>query len=65
MIFQANLEGKPIKPADPEEPWKSLGCCEACYNAEGERCKCRCGGAFHGLGRVNKHNGDAKQKEED
>lgn len=35
---------------DVEEPWKGI-CCEACWNAQGERCRCRCGGLYHGLGR--------------
>lgn len=26
------------------------GCCVKCYYAKGKPCRCRCGGAFHGLG---------------
>lgn len=28
-------------------------CCEACYNAIGPDCDCRCHGAYHGLGNLN------------
>ena len=29
-------------------------CCESCYTAQDEVCTCRCHGAFHGLGNLNK-----------
>jgi hypothetical protein len=37
---------------NPDLPPKQA-CDEKCYDAEGERCQCRCGGAYHGLGRLN------------
>jgi len=55
MIFQTNLQGNPITPADTTKPWKSLGCTENCYTAKEKRCTCRCGGAFHGLGNAQNH----------
>lgn len=51
-VAQALLNGKPGISQDPEKPWKGI-CCEACWNAKGKRCRCRCGGAFHGIGRAN------------
>ena len=57
MEFQTNLKGEKAK------PWADA-CCEACYNAEGERCVCRCGGQYHGLGRKkNSETNNAKEKE--
>ena len=29
--------------------WEGV-CCEACWNAEYDRCTCKCGGVFHGQG---------------
>jgi hypothetical protein len=29
-------------------------CCESCYTASEPKCDCRCRGAFHGLGNLNK-----------
>ena len=31
------------------KPWDNI-CCEACWTASQERCVCRCGGEFHGVG---------------
>lgn len=45
-LHQVSLAGKDV------EPWKDI-CCEACWNAEYERCVCRCGGQFHGVGNPN------------
>ena len=28
-------------------------CCEACYKAKEEACRCRCQGRYHGLGNPN------------
>jgi len=28
-------------------------CDERCYDAEGDRCSCCCGGTYHGLGSIN------------
>lgn len=52
MEILTNLEGKPIMPKDTEKPWEGI-CCEACWNAKGKRCRCSCGGAFHGIGYAN------------
>lgn len=41
---------QPKKPEKTEKPWKGI-CCEACWNAEGDRCKCSCGGKYHGTAR--------------
>jgi hypothetical protein len=42
----------PMNPKNPNLPPEHT-CDERCYDAEGERCSCRCGGAYHGLGRLN------------
>jgi hypothetical protein len=51
---QSNLFGQPL-PMNPKN--QSLppdhACDERCFDAEGERCSCKCGGAYHGLGRIN------------
>ena len=36
-------------------------CCDACYYAKEERCVCRCGGKYHGLG-VNKNKNKALEE---
>lgn len=35
---------------DVKKPWADI-CCEACWTAHGEKCTCRCGGLYHGIGR--------------
>ena len=30
-------------------------CCTACYNAEEDKCICKCGGAYHGMGKNKNH----------
>lgn len=35
-------------------PWDGI-CCEACWNAEEEKCTCKCGGANHGRGKTQKY----------
>lgn len=47
---QLNLAGKPVKAS--KKPWAGI-CCKACWNAKGELCRCRCGKANHGKGRVH------------
>ena len=54
MQFQVDLAGN-SKPKDPETPWKGI-CSEQCWTAEGKRCRCSCGGAFHGLGNAHGEN---------
>jgi len=61
MIFQTNLNGETLTPADPAKPWKSLGCTENCYTAKEKRCTCKCGGAFHGLGNAQHYERDGGQ----
>jgi len=39
------------------EPWKGV-CCNSCYNAEHDRCTCRCGGRYHGLGNSKKRDAE-------
>ena len=34
-------------------------CCEPCYTAKEERCVCRCGGRWHGQGRINLEPGES------
>ena len=46
-------EKLPMNELDPERPPEGA-CTERCYDAEEEKCTCRCGGAYHGLGRLNK-----------
>lgn len=36
-----------------DQPWTGV-CCEACWNATGKRCECKCHGVYHGKGRVRK-----------
>lgn len=50
MQLQTDLEGNHLGSQD--QPWKGV-CCSQCWNAEGERCTCKCGGAFHGIGHRN------------
>jgi len=65
MIFQTNLNGETLTPADPAKPWKSLGCTENCYTAKEKRCTCKCGGAFHGLGNAqHEHDGGQTLEQE-
>jgi len=37
-------------------------CSENCYYALEEKCTCKCGGAYHGLGRLNKREEEAKTR---
>jgi len=48
-VFGAKLEV-------PEEKELEKVCCVSCYYAENPECDCKCHGAFHGLGRLNKRN---------
>lgn len=43
MNLQISLRNEPVKPWSDE-------CCEACWFATKERCTCRCGGKYHGVG---------------
>lgn len=36
-----------------EKPYSGI-CCEPCWNAKGKECSCRCGGIFHGEGKVQR-----------
>ena len=47
MIVQTNFVD--TKPPTGSEIVKHL-CCSSCYNALKDRCECRCGGAYHGMG---------------
>lgn len=48
MQLQTDLEGNHLG-TDPQKPWTGI-CSEQCWMAEGKRCRCSCGGAFHGIG---------------
>lgn len=59
MFKQSNLFGDKLPlPKGPKELREV--CCESCFNATEEKCDCRCKGAYHGLGRLNKR--EAGQK---
>ena len=55
MWKQNNLFGEqlPMNKENPELP-PEHACTETCYTATEEKCTCRCGGAYHGLGNHNK-----------
>lgn len=55
MIFQSTIDN------DISDPWNGI-CCEACWNASGERCQCRCGGTYHGAGNPNKQENKISRK---
>ncbi len=42
-----------------EKPWKVLGCCVRCYKAmsDKKKCRCRCHGQHHGLGKKKAEEG--------
>jgi hypothetical protein len=46
---------------------KALSCRQAdrCENAKGPRCRCRCGGACHGIGRISDAEGFRDLPEDD
>lgn len=46
-------EKLPLNESDPERPPEGV-CVESCYMAKEEKCSCRCNGAYHGLGKLNK-----------
>jgi hypothetical protein len=52
MWNQTNLFGEKLNVPGKEE--LSEVCCESCYMAKEEVCVCKCHGAFHGLGNLNK-----------
>ncbi|MGD0645276.1 MAG: hypothetical protein ABSA75_10265 [Candidatus Bathyarchaeia archaeon] len=53
MWNQTNLDGKILElPTELQTV-----CCAECYNAQEPECNCRCHGAYHGLGNLNKKNG--------
>jgi hypothetical protein len=56
MWKQNNLFGEqlPMNEETPDLPPEHI-CTETCYTATEEKCTCRCGGAYHGLGNLNKH----------
>jgi hypothetical protein len=62
MWRQKNLLGDKLELKPGKNPLEGL-CTESCYMAEEEKCTCRCHGAYHGLGRLNKrrHNGDEEE----
>jgi len=55
MWKQSNLFGEqlPMNKNNPDLPPEHI-CTETCYDALGDKCTCRCGGAYHGLGNLNK-----------
>jgi hypothetical protein len=60
MWNQINLFGEKLNiPEDLKDV-----CCEACYNAKEEKCVCRCHGAYHGLGSLNKAKIDPSYEKE-
>ncbi len=59
MWNQTNLDGKILElPTELQSV-----CCEICYNATEEKCDCKCHGAFHGLGNLNKKTETEKMRE--
>lgn len=61
MWKQKNLFGKTLElPTEKDLP---KICCESCYNALEEKCTCKCGGAYHGLGRLNKRAHDPEKRD--
>ena len=71
MMAQSGLFGgfevaaKPLKKKRSAKSIIAGECCKACYMAQEEVCKCRCGGKFHGAGnpgwnRNQKRLGDEK-----
>jgi len=48
---------------EKSEPWKGI-CCKTCWYAKGKRCKCRCGGKYHGMGNPNYKHERARRLDE-
>lgn len=62
MWKKNNLFGQqlPMNKDDPEQPPEHV-CTETCYTASEEKCTCRCGSAYHGLGSLNKQHKEKTQ----
>ena len=52
MWKQNNLFGEQLELPSKQE--LSELCCESCYTAAEPECDCKCHGAYHGLGNLNK-----------
>ena len=48
------------KPVTSDRAWTGI-CCEKCWNASNDRCKCRCQGLHHGKGRLEKLVGEIEE----
>lgn len=57
---QSSLTGQKLEL--PTQKDLNTVCCESCYNALEETCTCKCHGAYHGLGRLNKREQDAAEQ---
>ena len=61
MWNQINLFGQRLElNRKSDNPLEGI-CCEPCFNATEEKCNCRCHGAYHGLGRLNKRDPNDKE----
>jgi hypothetical protein len=49
-LAQKTLSGKTLKLPKTKEEIDEV-CCEACYSALEKECRCKCHGAYHGLGK--------------
>lgn len=53
MWNQTNIFGEKLENPKTKQELDAV-CCESCYTATEPECNCRCHGAFHGLGNLNK-----------
>lgn len=53
-----------VKLEIPEKRDLDKVCCASCYYAEEPVCNCKCHGAYHGLGRLNKRTKRDSEKTE-
>lgn len=68
MQRQVSLFGQRVQQVNEkfqkaEEPWKDV-CCRACWFAKRERCVCKCGGKYHGKGRVEERAAEPERDED-
>ncbi len=62
MWKQINIFGEKLEIPTQKKEFSEI-CCESCYTAKEEKCDCKCHGAFHGLGNLNKEKKETEDNE--